>query len=399
MAKFNGEYKDQNIFLTRMVSSITEEQKKKIQDLAEESRAQYAHFKKVGWLIFPIGFLIGILIFAFSKEQNFMILVSVCMVTLFLGIGAYAAARANALKKFQNDVVPGLIKLVYGDDASYVPNQGWARQFLEKFNLFEFGNIYNTDGQINGTYKGVRFSVANVVSGNQTTDSKGHSSTVYYFNGLVAVYQFNKEFPGSLEIREEENGAGWSRNFAHSTRIDFEDVVFNKQFNVYANDKEAAFYVITPQFIEAFKEIKARVPGTLIFCIQSDRLIIAINGAKNRFDYALSIKDNEALIRKLVSEIIPFQWFVEMFNLDDAFGKKAVERAYQEAARTASEREQAGDDVASQVEKKVEDGTEKISGLDSDAAGAAITAMATTSTKDVVQQAGEAVESVADKSK
>ncbi|MCI2068168.1 MAG: DUF3137 domain-containing protein [Bacilli bacterium] len=397
MAKFKGEDADQNLFLTRMMTSITEEQKKKISELANESRAQYAHFKKFGWLIFPVGFLIGILMFIFSEGHNFMILVAASMVTIFLGIGAYAGARANALKKFQNDVVPGLIKLVYGDDASYVPSQGWARQFLENLNLFEFGNIYKTDGQINGSYKDVRFSVANVVSGNQTTDSKGHSSTVYYFNGLIAVYQFNKEFPGSLEIREEENGAGWSRNFAHSTRIDFEDVVFNKQFNVYANDKEAAFYVITPQFIEAFKEIKARVPGTLIFCIQSDRLIIAINGAKNRFDYALSIKDNEELIKKLVSEILPFQWFVEMFNLDDSFGKKAVEKAYQEAAKAAALREQAGDDVASQVENKIEGESEKISGLDSASAEQAVTAMATTSSKDVVQKAGEEIESVADK--
>lgn len=311
------------------LEKIPEEERQSIIAKAKACEAQYKKDTLSLWFILPICLVIGVVLTVFNPSPNPLI-ISVILGVILLGI-IREAAKKKATQAFESEVMPKIVQAVFGEDAKFSDKEGWNKDYLEAYKLFDFGNIYESDTKISAKYKDVFFSVANVVSGQRSSNGKS-SSTTYYFKGLVAVYEFHKDFKGSLEIREEEHGYGRSLVYKKTDKVEFEDIVFNEQFNVYAADKEAAFYVVTPQFIEAFKEIKKRVPGTLIFCIQSDRLIIAIEGASNVFSFASARKDGEAFVQKLIEEILPFRWFVDMFRLDDAYGKKAVERAIAQSA-------------------------------------------------------------------
>ena len=173
-----------------------------------------------------------------------------------------------------------------------------------------------------GEYKGVKFSCSNVLTGQETYSSSSKTTdTDIYFQGIIASYEFNKSLEGVVEIREDEAGFGNSLLLSKRNRVEFEDIEFNKQFNVYASDELKAFYIVTPKFIEAFKEIKRRIPGSLIFMVRNDKLFIVINGARNDFEF--DMKDAKAseneVIKSLIKELIPFKWFVDILNLDDRF--------------------------------------------------------------------------------
>lgn len=317
----------------KILSSISPEEKGKIAETATYCAAQAKRAKKIAISCAAIFIPLSLLGLIGGFQLFFFLIFAAVMITII--VSSVSMKQANDL--FKSKVVPDVIQAVYGPSAKYFSKEGWDRDYISRLRLFQGGNIYETSDEMTGAYKGVNFIVANVTTGNRTSNGRS-SSTVYYFRGLVAVYDFNKQIKsGSLEIREDEGNGGYSLIYGRSQRIDFEDIVFNKQFNVYSADKEGAFYVITPQFIEAFKEIKKRIPGTLIFSIQNGKLIIAINGATNKFGFSFKTADVNDIVERLIKEILPYKWFVDVFSLDDSFGKKAVQKAIEDAAEAKAD--------------------------------------------------------------
>jgi hypothetical protein len=355
MAKSKILDEDQQKYIDEAIAMIPAESKAQVLQIAEEAAAAQKKSRLIVAIVCPIVLALTILLFCLNKFA-IQVLVGGIIFDGLLLFGILNAGKINATRKFKEQIVPVVIKAVFGSNAIFNVTQGWSKSSIADLNIIRMGNVFNSDTYIKGAYKNVNFAVANTTSAEQHTDSKGNTSTVYFFKGLIAVYEFNKQIPGTVEIREDEGNAGTSLVFKKDDVINFEDIAFNKGFNVYADDRESAFYVITPQFIETFNEIKRRVPGTLIFRVQSDRLIIAIDGARNSFDYPVSVKNANDLLAKVVLEVLPFKWFIDMFNLTDSFGKKALEQAQAEQAAVESTRaaEASSQTVGDKLEQNLE---------------------------------------------
>jgi len=326
-----------------ILSEIKPEDKENLKNVANECKGIYDKTKRTALTVSAILFSLSF--FGLFKDTTaFIILIAI---SIFVGIAIYGAGKTRANSYFKSNVPGKIVKAVFGPNASYRMKAGWTYNYIRSIKLFRTGNIYETKDRISGEVNGVDFTVADVTSGQRTThtDAKGHTYTTvtYYFQGIVAQYEFNsKRVKGSLEIRENEGGAGSSLIYSRKDNIDFEDIVFNRDFNVYSKDKLQAFYIITPQFIEAFKEIKRRIPGNLIFSIQDGRLIIAINGAHNNFDYSAKAKSAEEMLESLIRELLPYKWFVDILNLDEDFGQKALAeaKAKEQSAKSRNDEEE-----------------------------------------------------------
>ena len=306
---------------TKMIDEVLEnsshgidEVKKAVGDVKEERSKKMKILYIVGASFFALsllGLLIGVEFFIIFFVISFII----CILT-------YSAISVSISKKFKSRVVNEVVKYAFGEEATYNPIRGYEESDVKSLNLVETGNVYKSSDLILGEYKGVKFSCSNVLTGQETYDSSTQTTdTDIYFQGVIASYEFNKSLEGVVEIREDEAGFGNSLLLSKRNRVEFEDIEFNKQFNVYASDELKAFYIVTPKFIEAFKEIKRRIPGSLIFMVRNDKLFIVINGARNDFEF--DMKDAKAseneVIKSLIKELIPFKWFVDILNLDDRF--------------------------------------------------------------------------------
>jgi len=317
---------DENI--KSILNGIDQEQKDKLEKVSAESKKIYDKSKKTSLIAGVV--LIGLSFLGLLVDTTIFIVALVFAVVITMAI--FGAGRGKADAYFKNHVTDDLVKAVLGPKGTYQANQGWTRNFITSIKLFRTGNIYSTKDRITGEIDGVDFAVADVTSGEKTVtyDSKGHrrEQTTYYFQGVVAEYEFNaKKVHGSLEIREDEGGAGYSLLYGRKDNVDFEDITFNKDFNVYTKDNLQAFYIMTPQFIEAFNEIKRRIPGHLIFSIQDGRMIVAINGTHNNLGYSSKAKDASDALESIIREILPYKWFVDILNLDQDFGQEAVREA------------------------------------------------------------------------
>lgn len=340
--------------INSILSGINPDDKKKLEEVANECKVIFDNTKRTTTIVGAIAISLSFL-GLFADYMVFFILLAVAII---ITLSVYGAGTAKANNYFKSNVPNKIVKAVFGPTGSYSMSQGWTYNYIRNIRLFKMGNIFETKDKISGAVNGIDFTVADVTSGQRTTHTNGKGQTyttvTYFFQGIVAQYEFNtKTVHGSLEIRENEGGAGYSLKYGSKDNIDFEDIVFNKDFNVYSSDKLQAFYIITPQFIEAFKEIKRRIPGNLIFSIQNGTMIIAINGAHNKLSYSSKVKDADELLESLIRELLPYKWFVDILNLDEDFGQEAIAKSKAaESAARIKKGEEESDDIINSIKEE-----------------------------------------------
>lgn len=148
----------------------------------------------------------------------------------------------------------------------------------------------------------------------QTRDSKGRTRTRYVtvFRGLL----IRAETPGAAPTRVRllrDGGAignaigGWFREtFSDSERIRLEDPVFEKRFEVYAEDQLAARLLLTPTALEAITAFGDTAPSPRIqACFEDRTLWLAIDSRRDGFETGgLSNRlDDPARAQGVVEEI------------------------------------------------------------------------------------------------
>ena len=311
------------------LATITADQKKEIQDSIVLTRKSARLHYVASFLPIVICLGVGILLCYLFSSDHAIIMILAIFFGAIISWTSFKAAQAKADKKIARVSVPMILESIYGGNSSFNPYTGISREIVDESNLIRLGNKYSSDGLIKASYKDVDFVVSNILSQNIQSDGK-NSHTVTYFQGIFAIFPFNKEIYDSVEIREEEAGFGMSLFFSSKDKIDMEDIEFNKQFNVYATDKEAAFYVITPQLIEVFKEIKKKIPGNLIFCVRKNKIIIAINNGFNKFEYHESGNNIETYLKSVIDELLPYRWLIDVLGLDDKISASSEEEDEEE---------------------------------------------------------------------
>ncbi len=65
--------------------------------------------------------------------------------------------------------------------------------------------------------------------------------------------------------------------------VELESVRFNKTFDTYATDRQTAFYILTPHFMEALMRIERLHPGNIAFAFKKGRLYLAIHNGRDTF--------------------------------------------------------------------------------------------------------------------
>lgn len=287
----------------------------------EEANKAYKDIKKMKIVFFAVSCfslcLAGVVCYLLLNFASVPIWAGL-LFGLFVFIFGYAlslnAYRKKARNAADNIIAPQISKIMFGADCYYNPKEGYSQEDMAGLGLFEMGNRFESTNYSKGSYNGVPLTLARVISSYHSSGKNG--GTTYFFQGVVGIYQLHKTYKGTTEIREREVLSNHSLAFRKDSLVPSSDDEFNKQFNVYSTSKEAAEELLSPYFIKAFKQIKALVPGSLIFQIQSDRLVVAIEGFEQNLAKVASARSGEELIGKVIMNYLPFQWFADLLVLD-----------------------------------------------------------------------------------
>lgn len=266
-----------------------------------------------GIFVVVIAVLLGIFV-----DIMLGVMLGIAFLTFVFAIPCYKKTRL--LKKH---IVPLAVKKAFGRNAVYnAYGNKLGKEFFKKMNLFPTPHI-STEDYIRATYKNVEFACCDVESYEIINTKDGEERRIL-FSGMAFTCEFNKPFDGEVIIKEKDYASAGKVGIGLE-QFQTESIEFNESYKGYATTKHTGFYVITPQLIERLNKIRRIIKGGFCFKFTSDRLYIAISGAKNELEgKGIKTLDKKSL-DILVAELEPIKILMEELALDKTYFKDVKE--------------------------------------------------------------------------
>ena len=297
--------------------------------------------------VFIILFIIGSFVPAQEQQQHFMnnifapifislwgigfifvILFYIFYFADFLGNIPYIKEKKDYKKHsqyFQRNVKNAVMPIV----CSCFPDLKWAPDRIHQTEIYinlgllpkqypsaipNYYSYLNYDDCFEGKYKGVQYVIEEVDAG---ISNKGKALSS--FDGIIIQFKLNKSFKGHTMIIPDGSYIG----FGKLHRTELEDVVFEKNYDVYTNDDVEARYLITPSFMKRINEIQSKFnAGEIIAIFNCGVFILALNLREDLFNYGSvinSLNDPKPFI-KMSEELISVLKLIDYFKLDQNIG-------------------------------------------------------------------------------
>lgn len=228
-------------------------------------------------------------------------------------------------KIYKKDITLETFKNIF-TDIEYKPNSGLSKSVISGTEMMNTGDRYFSNDYISAKYKGINFECADVEIQEEYRDKDGDTSYVTIFEGQWFIFDFNKNFKANIQICEKSfRGAKRGGLFSNKVyqKVKMEDVDFNKEFKVFAENELDAFYVLTPNTMEKIKQLNNRLSGNLLFCLINSKMHIGLHNRKDLFEPNIYKKINlEEEKEKILNDIKIITEFVDVLDLDNDLFKR-----------------------------------------------------------------------------
>lgn len=143
------------------------------------------------------------------------------------------------------------------------------------------------------------------------------------FRGVFVEFDMNKNFEGHTFLYENApTSRGILYNHAAFENVQLEDVDFCNRYKIFSDNQIEARIVLTPAFIERFKNIKTAFKAKYMRAAFKDKKItIAVNAGKDLFAMANFSKDTNAeTFVELFNEILSVLQMIDALKLNQKIG-------------------------------------------------------------------------------
>lgn len=281
-----------------------------------KARNKFLIFLLSGIAVLIIGAIIAFLT-TISVFFIFIIIFAILMILAF-------SYKKNFDLKFKMTVISSLIKEELGADAKYNPTGGINLDSIMKHKMYESPDRWHMEDYIQSSYNDVEYSMcdARFEERHVRYDSKGNRHVDYdvYFSGRIICIQLNRDLNTRLKIVE-----GHPRGFNKQGMEKFETelIDFNKKYDTYVNDKEMAFYMLTPVMLQKLLELEKLFKGTIQYSFDDNNFMIFINNSGNSLEISLNKKLDEKNLEIYRGQIRLAATIINEFKLDsDKFQKE-----------------------------------------------------------------------------
>jgi hypothetical protein len=270
---------------------------------------------------------------------------------LFIGLCVFVAVRNYYKKQFENEIKPkimGAILKSFGNFTWYTDTSCKyksckltnRKQLIINSGLFKSPYFIVFDDNFSGNYKNINVEISEVSIGTKNRIGLislikiliscliSHRSLISLirnlffeeFRGLVVSLDMNKNFTGySIIVPDtlvEQRHQGMDK-------VGLEDVEFEKLYDVYSTDQVESRYLITPAFIERFKNISRVFKTTDIRCSFKDKqILLAITAEEDLFSIGKLTQPvtDPAPYYKLFEEFIAVLSLIDVLKLNQKLG-------------------------------------------------------------------------------
>ena len=263
---------------------IYTEQLEPVLKLLEEERViEDAKNNKIVKPLLIIGLVAFIMAFAFGIVKNDLMMF-VCFFIIifsFFPVGFILNKTQERRRKFLKDrIFPKILSLHGQFYFSKNPKAITLSDIKRNMGLYNQSTQKNDDDFVVGIYKGCNLLI-NECELTHTEKCGKSSRTVTDFRGLIVKIQMKKNFKGKTIL----GPSGYIRKLKGFENVELESVDFMKNKNVYSTDQIEGRYLITPAFMQRFKNIQTAFGTNKVKCsFYGDDLMFAISTRKNLFE-------------------------------------------------------------------------------------------------------------------
>lgn len=250
------------------------------------------------------------------------ILTTILTFAIIAGLGVFAVKPYMEFKtKYKEMFVQSSLEGVF-DNLTYQPTTGISRDIIKNTQMMQMGNKYHSNDYIEADYNGVHFKQSDVCIQEETHDSDGHSHTETYFRGRWMLFDFNKEFKANLQVvqagfKHAKRKRFFGKEEEKYKKVEMEDIEFNKEFKIFAQNEHDAFYILTPQMMERIRRVSREIGGKLILCFIDNTLHVGIHTNKDSFEPSMMKEiDPKVEKQKIIHDINLITTFVNELSLD-----------------------------------------------------------------------------------
>ena len=288
---------------------------KEIEDLRVSTNKKIKKYNRISLIICGLSTVVIILLALLINLYLLFLLYGVFVMIIIFSI-ITISKTSKTMNKFsevyKEKIVNNVFKKIF-EDVEYIPEKGIDEKTLEDTGMIYTGDRYYSNDYVKGKYKNINFEFSDIHMSERHEDNDGDTTYVTIFSGQWMIFDFNKPFKSKISIASKYFGIVRNRR-----NVELEDIDFNKNFSVWAEKEEDAFYVLTPNYMEKIKKIQKSIEGTFALCFVDNKLYIGLNNCKNLFEPNLKKKiDIKKEEEKIMGEIQIITGFISDLELNN----------------------------------------------------------------------------------
>jgi hypothetical protein len=274
-------------------------------------------------LTIGLAFIIFLLLFSQTLENLIIIpiIIGVAgLILLVIGSSKFSKIKTSFkndfLRNIFNELIPGI---------EYMPKQGLSKDVVYSTEFLKRADRFYSEDYLEGKIDDIDFISSDVRLEEKHVRRTKNGTQVYYvpfFVGRVFRFDFNKELVGSLQVLE--TGKPVSRR--RYKKVELESIDFNKKFRVYSEEDLTAFYILTPDIMEAIFALERRHPGSIAFSFSNQQLYLGINNNRNTFELKLFKKLSTEEIESFKNDLLVIKDVIHTLKLNNSIFKKREEQ-------------------------------------------------------------------------
>lgn len=258
---------------------------------------------KFGRFMLIAGVLIVILVMMaiFSK---LMFLWGAAGIAFVIAIVYYFGILNPDIKEYKIEVKQILVETVLKEkftDLTYSAN-GLPQERFDNAELYNHYTNYTSNDLIRGRYQGRAFICSDVYI-NEVRSTGKSTVTIDIFKGHFFILDISRQIDSLTQvypkvfIGNDNHSGGLFDNTPKTEKLKLESVEFNREFAVYCEDGQEAFYLLTPKVMQILLDLKKRLDLSCSF--YDNKLYVAVADKNDPFEISLNDSVDQLLISKL----------------------------------------------------------------------------------------------------
>lgn len=210
------------------------------------------------------------------------------------------------------------------ETVTYNPEAGFSKSEVAQMKLLYISlkDHFETEDLIEGEHMGVSFKQSDLLLSAYSNDDddnrncpKDYEGRDISVDGRLTRFPYKVNIKGIVQIATKM-GIKW-QHYLGKKRVEMEDINFNQNYDVYADDEHSAFYVLTPQVIDYFNSLRTGSKEKIAATMDGEYLYILRYGTggvfKANIEEPLDVDKKE---KQIYAEIAEIERLIKILHLD-----------------------------------------------------------------------------------